>query len=295
MFWKGTVTSDIDVFVLLYNNRSLIPAFLKSLRRVAIPVTVFFLDNNSSDGSPELLAELLPSLPFKTHLLRSCRNNGFAGGINRLARLSQSEFIFLLNPDTEINEGCLEKLFDRIQSDSRIAICEARQYPREHPKAVEPETGETTWCSGAAALIRRKAFDEVGQFDERLYFMYCEDVDLSWKLWMGGWKCIYVPEASIRHYTQDLLPGKVRTRENYFSFRNSLFLFYRFGTKKDRPLVWRFLVRRFLTRSYSLRSKFLFAIALVDYIRYIPYLYSRRNAYAQGHRWVRLSESSLSQ
>jgi GT2 family glycosyltransferase len=295
VFWKGTVTSDIDVFVLLYNNRSLIPAFLKSLRRVAIPVTVFFLDNNSSDGSPELLAELLPSLPFKTHLLRSCRNNGFAGGINRLARLSQSEFIFLLNPDTEINEGCLEKLFDRIQSDSRIAICEARQYPREHPKAVEPETGETTWCSGAAALIRRKAFDEVGQFDERLYFMYCEDVDLSWKLWMGGWKCIYVPEASIRHYTQDLLPGKVRTRENYFSFRNSLFLFYRFGTKKDRPLVWRFLVRRFLTRSYSLRSKFLFAIALVDYIRYIPYLYSRRNAYAQGHRWVRLSESSLSQ
>ena len=295
MFWKGTVTSDIDVFVLLYNNRSLIPAFLKSLRRVAIPVTVFFLDNNSSDGSPELLAELLPSLPFKTHLLRSCRNNGFAGGINRLARLSQSEFIFLLNPDTEINEGCLEKLLDRIQSDSRIAICEARQYPREHPKAVEPETGETTWCSGAAALIRRKAFDEVGQFDERLYFMYCEDVDLSWKLWMGGWKCIYVPEATIRHYTQDLLPGKVRTRENYFSFRNSLFLFYRFGTKKDRPLVWRFLVRRFLTRSYSLRSKFLFAIALVDYIRYIPYLYSRRNAYAQGHRWVRLSESSLSQ
>ena len=92
------MTSDIDVFVLLYNNRSLIPAFLKSLCRIAIPVTVFFLDNNSSDGSPELLAELLPSLPFKTHLLRSRRNNGFAGGINRLTRLSQSEFIFLLNP-----------------------------------------------------------------------------------------------------------------------------------------------------------------------------------------------------
>jgi len=295
VLWKGTVTSDINVFVVLYNNRSLIPAFLKSLCRIAIPVTVFFLDNNSSDGSPELLAELLPSLPFKTHLLRSRRNNGFAGGINRLTRLSQSEFIFLLNPDTEIDEGCLEKLLNRIQSDRRIAICEARQYPREHPKAVEPETGETTWCSGAAALIRRRAFDEVGQFDERLYFMYCEDIDLSWKLWMRGWKCIYVPDAAIRHFTQDLLPGKVRTRENYFSFRNSLFLYYRFGTKKDRPLMWRFFVRRFLSRSYSLRSKFLFAIALVDHIRYIPYLYSRRNAYAQGHRWVRLSESSLSQ
>jgi len=289
------VKSDIDVFVLLYNSRLLIPAFLKSLRRIAIPVTVFFLDNNSTDGSPEMLAELLPSLPFKAHLLRSSRNNGFAGGMNRLAGVSQSEFIFLLNPDTEIDEGCVEKLLERIQSDSRIAICEARQYPREHPKAVDPETGETTWCSGAAALIRRKAFDEVGHFDERLYFMYCEDIDLSWKLWLRGWKCIYLHQAAVRHFTQDLLPGKVRTWENYFSFRNSLFLFHRFGKKSDRPLLLNFLVRRFLTRSYSLRSKLLFAIALVDHIRYIPYLYSSRASYGYSHRWVRLGESSLSQ
>jgi GT2 family glycosyltransferase len=288
------VTSDIDVLVLLHNSRSLIPGFLESLRRISIPVTVFFLDNDSSDGSPDLLAKLLPSLPFKAHLLRSRRNNGFAGGMNRLAELSRSEFIFLLNPDTEIDNGCIELLLARIQSDSQIGICEARQHPREHPKAVEPETGETTWCSGAAALIRRKAFDEVGKFDERLYFMYCEDIDLSWKLWLSGWKCIYLSDASVRHFTQDLLPGKVRTRENYYSFRNSLFLFYRFGTKKDWPLIRNFLVRRFLTRSYSLRSKLLFAIALVDHIRYIPYLYSSRASYGYCHRWVRLSESSLS-
>lgn len=288
------MTSDVDVFVLLHNSRSLIPAFLQSLRRITIPVTVYFLDNNSSDGSPEVLAGLLPSLPFKTHLLRSRRNNGFAGGMNRLAGQSQSEFMFLLNPDTEIDRGCLEKLLERARSDGRIAICEARQYPREHPKAFDEETGETTWCSGAAALIRRKAFDEVGQFDERLYFMYCEDVDLSWKMWLRGWKCIYFSGAGVRHFTQDLLPGKKRTQENYFSFRNSLFLFYRFGTKKDRPLMWSFLTRRFLSRSYSLRSKLLFTIALVDHIRYIPYLYSSRDAYAYGHRWVRLSESSLS-
>jgi len=288
------VTSDVDVFVLLHNSRALIPAFLQSLHRIKIPVTVFFLDNDSKDGSPELLSELLPALPFKTHLLRSRWNSGFAGGMNRLAGLSQSEFIFILNPDTEIDEGCVEKLLARIRSDDKIAICEARQYPREHPKAVDLQTGETTWCSGAAAMIRRKAFDEVGQFDERLYFMYCEDIDLSWKLWLRGWKCIYLAEAGVRHFTQDLLPGKIRTRENYFSFRNSLFLFYRFGTKKDRPLMWNFLRRRFLSRSYSLRSKILFAIALLDHIRYIPYLYSSRAPYAYGHRWVRLSESSLS-
>ena len=115
-------------------------------------------------------------------------------------------------------------------------------------RPCDAATGETTWCSGAAALIRRKAFDEVGEFDERLYFMYCEDVDLSWKLWLQGWKCIYLSDAAVRHFTQDLLPGKKRTQENYFSFRNSLFLFYRFGTKQDRPLMWDFLLRRFLSQ-----------------------------------------------
>jgi len=288
------VTPEVDVLVLLHNSRSLIPAFVQSLQRITTPITVYFLDNDSSDGGPELLAELLPSLPFRTHLLRSRTNTGFAGGMNRLAAQSRAEFLFLLNPDTEIDVGCLEKLVARAKSDSRIAICEARQYPREHPKAVDMETGETTWCSGAAALIRRTAFDEVGRFDERLYFMYCEDIDLSWRLWAKGWKCIYVSEAGIRHFTQDLLPGKKRTRENYFSFRNSLFLFYRFGTKKDRRLIWNFLGRRFLSRSYSFRSKLLFAIALVDHIRYIPYLYSSRDANTYGHRWVQLRESSLS-
>ena len=60
-------------------------------------------------------------------------------------------------------------------------------------------------------LIRRKAFEDVRGFDERIFFMYCEDVDLSWKLWLRGWQCIYVREAVIQHFTQDLLPGKRRT------------------------------------------------------------------------------------
>ena len=288
------MTSSVDVLVLLHNSSSLIPAFLQSLRKITIPVNVFFLDNNSSDGSPELLAGLIPTLPLRAHLLRSRRNLGFAGGMNRLAGQSQAKFMFILNPDTEIDEGCLELLLIRAETDSRIGICEARQYPREHPKAFDRATGETTWCSGAAALIRREAFDDVGGFDDRLFFMYCEDVDLSWRMWLKGWKCIYLPEAGVRHFTQDLLPGKSRIRENYYSFRNSLFLFYRFGTRKDRPLMRNFLGRRFLSRSYSFRSKLLFGIALVDHIRYIPYLFSSRDAYAYGHRWVRLSESSLS-
>jgi GT2 family glycosyltransferase len=106
--------------------------------------------------------------------------------------------------------------------------------------------------------------------------MYCEDVDLSWKFWLSGWKCIYVPDAVVSHFTQDVLPGKKRTAENYFSFRNSLFLFYRFGCWHKKRVLYNFLLSRSLYGNYSFRSRLLYAFAFVDHIRYIPYLYSSR-------------------
>jgi GT2 family glycosyltransferase len=266
---------------------------MAALGKIATPVTAYFLDNSSSDGTPDLLASAVETLPFRAHIFRSTRNNGFARGINLLAAQSQAEFMFLLNPDTRLESGCLETLLARARSEPRMGICDAKQLPREHPKAWDKATGETSWCSGAAALIRREAFDQVGGFDERLFFMYCEDVDLSWKFWLSGWKCIYVPAATVQHFTQDVIPGKRRTLENYLSFRNSLFLYYRFGTKNDRALLWSFLRRRLLSGAYSLRSKVLFAIALVEHIRYIPLVLQSRKKWEHGHTWIRLSETSL--
>jgi GT2 family glycosyltransferase len=287
------VTPDVDLLIVFHNSRRWIPDLMATLRQISIPITAYFLDNASTDGTPELLATEVQSLPFRACVLRSIRNNGFARGVNLLAGQSRAQFMFLLNPDTRLEEGCLEALLAQARSDPRIGICDAKQLPREHPKAWDKATGETSWCSGAAALVRREAFDQVGGFDDHLFFMYCEDVDLSWKLWLKGWKCVYVPTAVVQHFTQDVEPGKRRTLENYFSFRNSLFLYYRFGSKGDRAVLWSFLRRRLLSGAYSLRSKVLFAIALVDHIRYIPHVLQGGKEWEHGHTWIRLSETSL--
>jgi GT2 family glycosyltransferase len=292
--WKDAVPSTVDVLVIVHNSTRFLSGLIKGLSQISLPVTVFFLDNASTDDTSKALLQAIEDLPVKVHVLRSIHNNGFARGINLLARQGKGEFMFILNPDTELEPDCLERLLARAQTDSRIAVCEARQFPREHPKTADPVTGETSWCSGAAALIRRSSFDEVGGFDERLFFMYCEDVDLSWKFWSKGWKCVYLQDAVVRHFTQDLMPGKARTLENYFSFRNSLFLFYRFGSWEERAVLWRFLATRFLSRKYSVKSKILFAIAFIDHIRYIPYLFrTRRHWNGHKHPWIRLKETSL--
>ena len=288
------MTPTVDILVVLYNSSRFLDPLLDSLRRISIPFTAYFLDNNSSDDTVSRLASALPNLPFRSFLSRSLTNNGFARGINLLARQGTAEWLFILNPDTELQSGCLEVLVSRANADPRIAMCEARQQPRPHPKTYDPRTGETTWCTGAATLVRRSAFQELGGFDENIFFMYCEDVDLSWKFWLRGWKCIYLPEAVVTHYTQDILPGKRRTLENYFSFRNSLFLFYRFGAGDEKRVVSRFLQRRFLTGKYSLRSRVLYAFAFADHIRYIPYLLRTRRVWsAKRHPWIRWEETSL--
>jgi GT2 family glycosyltransferase len=288
------VTSSIDVLIVFYNSERFVGPLFRSLRRIAIPVTLYCLDNGSSDDTVNKIAAEVSQIPFPAYFFRSRSNNGFARGVNLLVHQGRGEFMFILNPDSELQDGCLEKLVERMQSHEAIAICEARQSPREHPKTYDAITGETTWCSGAAALIRRKAFKEAGEFDERLFFMYCEDVDLSWKFWHTGWKCVYVPDAVSRHYTQDLSPNKRRFRENYFTFRNSLFLFYRFGEWDGRSLCWKFLWQRLVRSKYTFRSRLLFIIAFIDHIRYIPYLLHTRHIWGdRKHPWVRLEETSL--
>lgn len=287
------MTPDLDVLVVLYNSAKFLEPLLNSLRRVTIPITLYFLDNASTDGTADKLSAALTTLPVRTFFLRSLNNNGFAKGMNLLAAQGTGEFLFMLNPDAELVDGCLERLLHRALCDSAIGICEARQEPREHHKIYDRATGETTWCTGAATLFRRRAFEEAGRFDDRVFFMYCEDVDLSWKLWQRGWKCIYVPDAIVRHYNQDIIAGKKRTVENYFSFRNSLFLFYRFGSWKERRVLYNFLLNRFVLGNYSLRSRLLYAFAFADHIRYIPYLLRTRGLWCARHPWIRLEETSL--
>jgi GT2 family glycosyltransferase len=284
----------VAVLVVLHNSQRFLPALIASLDRIPTPIVCYFLDNASRDQTIDVLMKELDGVGFRNHVFRSLRNNGFGRGINLLSGLTSAEFLFVLNPDTIVESGCLEELLRRAAADPKIGMCEARQSPRAHPKTFDSSTGETSWCTGAAVVIRGLAFEAVGRFDEEAFFMYCEDVDLSWKFWLRGWKCVYVPDAVIQHFTQDILPGKRRTLENYFTFRNSLFLLYRFGSWRNRDVWLRFLLNRFVSRRYSFRSKALYVFAFADHIRYIPYLLKTRCLWrAERHPWIRFEETSL--
>ena len=114
------------------------------------------------------------------------------------------------------------------ESAVRVAIVESRQWPFEHPKEFDALTHETPWASGACLLIDSEFYRVAGGMAEE-YFLYCEDVDLSWRAWDGGWQVLYEPESVVIHFSDGPWrePGEV-TSEVVFSLSGDIALARKF-------------------------------------------------------------------
>ncbi len=120
-------------------------------------------------------------------------NLGFAAGANRAAAQGSGDVVVFVNPDGIPVTGCFDRLEDELRDPAVVAVG-ASQGPR-----WDPAFGDTgiEWLSAACLAVRRRAFEEVGGFNERL-FMYCEDVDLSYRLARMG-ELRRCPNAVFRH------------------------------------------------------------------------------------------------
>jgi len=206
-----------------YNSRRWLPGFLASLARLDYPperLRLIVIDNGSTDDSVAYLRSAAASLPFQMDIVETKQNLGFAGGHNVGFQHGRSDYYFVVNLDTEVGPDAIDKLVNALESDPRAGIAEARQSPHEHPKYFDPVTGETSWCSGACMMIRPAALQAIGGGFEESFFMYAEDVDLSWRMWLRGWKCVYVRDAVVQHFTESLNTDKPPKFQHYHMMRN---------------------------------------------------------------------------
>lgn len=135
-------------------------------------------------------------------------NLGSGGGSNALASHHDHEAIWVLNPDTYPSPQCATELLTALGGHG-VAAAEGRQIPLVHPKAYDLQTGDTSWGSGCCLMLRREAFDGVGGFDGHFFPMYCDDVDLSWRLQLAGWRVVHVPTAAVFHDKRITIEGAV--------------------------------------------------------------------------------------
>ena len=156
-------------------------------------------------------------------------NLGHGGGHNRLHEGSDEELLLILNPDGILAPDSVSRLLDGFSGDT--GVIDARQVPLEHPKYYDPETGETSWSSMACALTSARIFREIGGIDHETFFMYCDDVDYSWRVRLAGYTTRYCPQARMFHdkrldVSGNMIAGET---ERYFSAEAALLLAYKYS------------------------------------------------------------------
>jgi GT2 family glycosyltransferase len=196
-------------------------------------------DGNQLKTLERLLNTTLPKAQRERITLMGSPNVGFGAGHNRIfqthARKGRTDYYLCVNPDGIPHPLLLERLIGFAQAHDNQGLFEARQFPEEHPKTYDPVTGEAEWVSGCCLLVPDPVYRALAGFDE-LFFLYVEDVDLSWRAKGLGLGCYTVQDALFCHFLD-------KNRDTRFSTRQLRVAAYQLAMKYGHEPMQRALLR----------------------------------------------------
>lgn len=228
---------DLDIIIVTYNSEKWLKECIESIENQKnfdlSKTNIYFVDNKSKDGTVKKLEEYKRKSKLGSfNIIENSKNSGFGQANNLGFKKGKSEYVFFLNHDTKLEEDSLENMQKEIMNSSKeFVMWEFRQKPYEHPKYYNPINGETSWASGACLVIKREVFEKVEGFDKKI-FMYAEDVDLSWKVRLAGYKIKYMQSAALTHYCYKEA-GEIKPTQYFNSIINNLNLRLKYGNFKD--------------------------------------------------------------
>ncbi len=266
----------LSIVIVNYNVEHFLEHCLLSVKKALkdIEAEVFVVDNNSVDGSISMLKSKFPEVK----LIANKENVGFAKANNQAIRQSSGEYVLLLNPDTVVEEDTFEKCLNfmdshvdagglgvkmidgqgKILKESKrgfpttwVCFCKMVGLTKIFPHSKKycgyymghlsyDETNEVDILAGAFMLMRKKALDKVGLLDET-FFMYGEDIDLSYRITQGGYKNYYFSDTSIIHYKGE--STKKGSLNYVYTFYNAMDIFAKKHLKKKQTKVFSLIIK----------------------------------------------------
>lgn len=220
---------NIDIFCSTSKNRikEVENLLIPSLKNQSFEGQISLYLTNYKGDNQKLLKKSRNSNKLNIKELQPSNPVGFGEAHNfAFKEIKPKENFLIVNSDMYLHKQCLENLLEIINKD--IGLVEARQLPFTHPKDKNnSKPFETNWASGSCLLINSKFFKKVRGFDKN-YWMYLEDVDLSWKSWINGYKVIQNPKAVAYHYTGAYFKYNDNTYEleDFWSLRNFFYISY---------------------------------------------------------------------
>jgi len=259
---------DLSVCIVNWNSGDFLPSCVESVYdgMEGLEFEVIIVDNGSTDGSASEIGRLFPGATIIEH----GRNEGFAAANNLAIDRSSGRYLLFLNPDTLADPGSIERMVSYLDEEAATGVLGCKLYhpatgsvessARMNPDPLpllwnliyldrlfptnrvfgryrmshrsEDERREVDWVTGACMLARREAVESVGGFDA-LFFMYCEDIDICYRIKANGWKVYYLPEARVGHYRGRSSERLKREQEGALSvwgagqYARSIIRFYR--------------------------------------------------------------------
>jgi GT2 family glycosyltransferase len=242
---------QVAIVILNWNGKKYLEKFLPVLQN-NLPsfAKIVIADNQSSDDSVAFMTKVYPQI----ETIINSGNEGFAKGYNLALEQIKTPYYILLNSDIEVTPNWIEPLYDLMESDPSIGVCQPKilSYDKkthfEYAGAaggfidymgfpfcrgrlfadLEEDLGqydsveEIFWATGAAMMVRSKIYWEAGGLDED-FFAHQEEIDLCWRIKNLGYKIMYTPLSKIYHIGGGTLP-KHNPLKPYLNFRNNLIM-----------------------------------------------------------------------
>ncbi len=199
---------DLSIIIVSYNTKDLLKECLISIYKniSQIKFEILVIDNNSRDGSPEMVEKKFP----KVKLIKNRENKGFAAANNIGIKKSKGKYLLLLNSDTLVSPDSLEEMVKFMDRTPEAGVVGGKLLNpdgslqsfgrgRSLKQPREREIKEVTWVEGSCLMVRREVVNEVGLMDENFFF-YSEDMDWCRRIRLARWKIFVLPQAKIIHY-----------------------------------------------------------------------------------------------
>jgi len=238
----------ISIIIINYNGVNLLIQFLHSVANLNYPnYEVIIVDNASTDESVEFLKKYYPQF----RIIQADKNYGTAEGSNLGAKYANGEYLFFISNDMQLDKDILNYMVERMEQDKKIGICTCKMKriteKGERLNIIDSVGGdldifgfpsarginqtdngqfdnfeEVFFSFGGAMLIRKKIFEEAGGYDKE-FFTLADDIDLSWRVRLLGYKVTVEPRAFLYHRVSATLGSKFkRAQKRFLSERNTL-------------------------------------------------------------------------
>lgn len=286
----------VSIVIPNYNGKQFIQECLDSLKQQTYTdFETIFVDNGSLDGSRSYMRENYPDIQF----IPLDKNYGFSYAVNIGIKASKAEYVVLLNNDTQVEPTWLENLLGCIETDPQVFACSSKMiryhqrhliddtgddycilgwaYKRGDGQPIEKysETQEVFSACAGAAIYRRSIFKEIGYFDES-FFAYLEDIDISYRARIYGYKNLYCSDALVYHIGSATTGAtKYNSLKVKLAARNNIYVVY-----KNMPTLQRWI-----------NTPFLYAGWLIKYIFFSKKGY--RKEFMDGTREANITKKTI--